>query len=130
LCGIVQRFLNTVRKDFLTSILLNKAEFASSCRDDFAFRTLVAMPESELTKDNNFRNALSVFVSDHPTFLDKERFEDAKLKEMFNIDKFILFLANVNFIAKLEKIGVRFSTIDYGKAQHNLARLKPQLPPR
>lgn len=113
-------FLNTVRKEYLTSILLNKTEFAGSCRDNFVFRTLVATPVEETIYDDNFKKALLGFVSDHPMFLDKERFEDTKLKEMFNIDTFMLFLLNSHFLENLEKIGIRFSMIDYDKAQHNL----------
>jgi len=55
-----------VRKDYLTSILCDRAEFDESCREDFVFRTLIVTPEHDLTSNEELKDTLTDFISKNP----------------------------------------------------------------
>jgi len=112
-------YLNSMRKEFLVSVLLKKAEFASGCADDFVFRTFIAAPENDLLADDSLSNALSAYISNHPQFLDKERFEESKLQTMFG-NEFLVLDVNQGLINRLEKLEVRFRSLYNNRAHSQL----------
>ena len=109
-------YLNAARKDCFISLSSSSSEFTGNYRDDFVFRTMIATPEVNLTENEDFRRALSDYVSNHPTFLNKEHFEDAKLHEAFGIENYTSLSLRVDLIKRFEILKICFSKIDYNKA--------------
>ncbi|MFD1176521.1 hypothetical protein ACFQ3W_09440 [Paenibacillus puldeungensis] len=110
--NLLVNFLNSARKDCLTNILIRKTDFAGGCRDDFVFRTLIITPDRDLTNDDEFTNALSAFVSNHPFIFDRASVEENRLKAMFGEDvrKNLLI---VSLIERFKLLKIRFCSIDY-----------------
>jgi len=111
--------LNSIRKDCLTNILLNKAEFAGNCRNDFVLRTLIVTPDRDLINEEDLKNALSIFISNYPHFIDKDNVAESRLKELFGANV-VQKLLRVSLIERFKLLQVRFSSLDYESADTKL----------
>jgi len=112
-------FLNANQNDCLERILVGKAEFAPSSRDEFVFRTLIVTPDCDLIEVESLKEALSSFISEQADFLNAERLNEDLLKSMFgnSIQKKLL---TVTLLTRLETLGVRFHAINHEVADDKL----------
>jgi len=116
--GLVN-YLNYSRKDYLMGILADQESINRVYRDDFVFRSIIGTPTYYLIGDENFKSALSAYVSDAARLFDKERYEKDKISKMFGIEPGILF-TKAPFSENMKVLGIRLTNIEYDKTTPQL----------
>ncbi|MCL2811499.1 MAG: hypothetical protein FWD25_06365, partial [Clostridia bacterium] len=108
--------LNAVHKEWFERLAVGNVEFASSCKEEFVFRTLIVTPDDDLLGSESIKSALASYISNHESFLDAKWLNEELLVPMFGESyshKAMRTKVRAQLLARFNKLEVRFHAIKH-----------------